>query len=517
MSKNIVSAAILVTVITFASRLTGFLRDVVLAATYGTSLYSDTYLMAQSVIQIMTGIMVPALGTTFIPVMSDYILHKSKQDTNRFLDVVYTVTIGMTVLISLLGLLFTEQLVRLFTPNFPPEALTLTVELTRIMIPMVTFNTILALNSAKLQNHGNYIAPAMIGIPLNVLLIGSMLLVTDYFGVQGLAVSLVVATFGQVLLLYPYSRKLGYRFHFNLDLKEEGLRRIGILIIPIMIGSGIQQINALVDRVMASGLPEGSIAALNFSNRLSLFVIGLLSAAVVSVFYTSMSNYFAAGQSELFKKLLRNTINIALLITLPVSVGFIVLRLPIIQIVFERGMFDRTASELTAVALLFYTIGLAGFLLRDVVTRAFFAIKETKAAMINGSMAVVLNIILSLVLVPSMGLGGLALATSISGIVATLLLMHSLHRKIGNYGWLPIAVTFVKVCIASLVMGIAVHYSYAAAYALVPFNLAAVPASILCGMLVYALGIHLLRVEEMAMLREMVARRLKPYFKSASM
>src|SRR5690606_1654017 len=118
---------------------------------------------------------------------------------------------------------------------------------------------------------------------------------------------------------------------------------------PIMIGSGIQQINTLIDRILASGLPEGSIAALNYSNRLGLFIINLFSAAVYSVFYTSMSNYFTAGQSEQFKKLLRNTINVSFILVLPASAGFLVLRLPIVKMIFERGLFDSSASEVTAI------------------------------------------------------------------------------------------------------------------------------------------------------------------------
>ncbi|MBJ6361618.1 murein biosynthesis integral membrane protein MurJ [Paenibacillus sp. GCM10012307] len=504
MSKKIANTALLITLITFISKLFGFTRDVVMAATYGTTIYSDSFIMAQSIIGVITSLVLAALGTTFIPVMSDYILYKSKNETNKFLNVVYTITITLTIFVCLVGYLFIDSIVFVFAPEFSDDAHILTVEITKILLPTIVLTAIVTLSSAKLQNHGHYLIPAAIGFPLNFVLVFTMIYVTDLFGIHGLAVALVVATVGQVLIQLPFTRNLGYRFKVDFDMKEEGLRRIGILIIPIMIGSGIQQINTIVDRIMASGLSEGSIAALNFSNRLSLFIIGLLSAAVVSIFYTSMSNYFSAGKDELFKRLLRNTINVSIIIIVPASVGLIFLRLPIVQMIFERGMFDRNASEMTAVALLYYTIGLIGFLLRDVISRAFYALKDTKTAMINGSIAVALNIVLSLTLVPFMGIGGLALGTSISAIIGTVLLMYSLHKRIGDFGIRNINITFIKVMFSSLTMGIISSKTYTILYGFLSSNSLSVCISILVGIVVYIICTTILKVEEINLLKQKI-------------
>lgn len=335
-----------------------------------------------------------------------------------------------------------------------------------------------------------------------------MLFFTDSYGIQGLAIALVIGTVFQIGLQVPFTRKLGYRFKLDFDLKEEGLRRIGVLIFPILIGSGIQQINTMVDRILASGLAEGSIAALNFSNRLSLFIIGLLSAVVGSIYYTSMSNYFSSGKDELFKKLLRNTINVSILLIIPATIGFIVLRLPIVQLIFQRGMFDSSASEMTAVALFYYTIGLIGFLLRDILSRAFYAIKDTKTVMINGSFAVGVNIVLSILLVRYLGLGGLALGTSISGIIGTVLLLVSLHKKIGDFGVRDILITFSKVSVASTMMGIAVYYSYKMVFPISSSNLIAVFLSVISGVLLYGVLVLALKINEVEAFKRMVLARL---------
>jgi len=264
-----------------------------------------------------------------------------------------------------------------------------------------------------------------------------------------------------------------------------------------------------VNRILASGLTEGSIAALNFSNRLSLFITSLFSAAIVSVYYTSMSKYFTTGEELLFKKLLKNTINISGLLIIPASFGLIVLRLPIVQLIFERGAFDSAASIMTSIALLYYTIGLIGFLLRDVVSRAFYALKDTKTAMINGSIAVIMNIILSIVLVPYLGLGGLALGTSISGILGTILLMFSLYKKIGDYGLRNIMYTFIKIIAASAIMAVTVHYFYIEIIGMVDSIFVSVALSIVVGIIVYVIAILLLKIEELNVLRNIVSKKFR--------
>jgi len=509
MSNKIANTAILITLITFLSKLSGFIRDVILASSFGTTLNSDAFIMAQSIIGVFTGLVLAALGTTFIPVMSDYLLYKSKDETKKFINVVYTVSIGLTIIICILGMIFTKQLVGLFAPSFSLVAHDLTVQLMWIMLPTIVLTTLVTLNNAKLQNHGKYLVSAAIGFPMNFIMIITMLFFTDSFGIQGLSIALVIGTLLQPLLQMPFTRKLGYPYKLQIDFKEDGLRRIGILIVPILIGTGIQQINTMVDRILASGLAEGSIAALTFSNRLGVFITGLLSAAVVSIYYTSMSNYFSAGKDELFKKLLRNTINISTILIIPASVGFMVLRLPIVQLIFERGMFDSTASEMTAVALFYFTIGLIGFLLRDVLSRAFYALKDTKTVMINGSIAVITNIVACIVLVRYLGLGGLALGTSISGIVSSVLLLISLHKKIGDFGLRNIILVFTKVLIASLVMGVTVHYCYEIIFAIIPSILLAVLICVASGAFVFGTLVLLFKIDEVEMFKQMVLSRLR--------
>lgn len=501
MSKKIASMALLVTLITFVSKAFGFARDIIIASTYGATINSDAFFMAQSITGIVTSIILAALGTTFVPVMSDYIVQQPKERTNYFLNNVYSVSLIVTFIICLLGIIFADPLVSIFAPDFSLEAHNLTVQLVKILFPMVILTAILVLDSAKLQNHGNYLVPAAVGFPLNISVILIIIFFSRFYGIYTLAISLVIGTMIQVLCQVPYTKRLGYKFKPTIDLNEEGLRKIGTLLIPIMIGSGIQQINTMVDRIMASGLPTGSIAALNFSNRFSQFVVGILSAAIGSVYYTSMSQYFSLNNEIMFKKMLKNTINISALLIIPASVGLMVLKSPIVKLIFERGVFDSKASEMTATALFYYTIGLVGFLLRDVISRAFYALKDTKTAMVNGSISLILNIVLSIILIKYLELGGLALASSISGITGTILLLFSLKKKIGDFGIREILVCIFKISIASVVMAIMLNIIYNQIRFYTGSQFASLLISITCGFFVYTLLVFFMKIEEIESLK----------------
>lgn len=282
---------------------------------------------------------------------------------------------------------------------------------------------------------------------------------------------------------------------------------------PILLGSGISQINTFVDRALASGLPEGSIAALAFSNRLSLFVLGLINASIISVFYSSMSRFNSSGEDARFRSLLQNAVNGILIVLIPISFGMIALRLPIVTIIFERGMFDRTASEMTAVSLLYNSIGLVGFALRDVFSRTFYARKDTKTVMINSIFTVAMNISLALLLTPSMGLGGLALANSISGVIGALLLGWRFYRKGGGFGLRHTAMTASKVTVASAVMAVAVYQSFHLFLRWLPSTLLAFLSSAAIGVVLYFLMIKLFHVEEIRQIRRILSFKIDKHKK----
>lgn len=456
MKYRIVKIAAFITSITLASKFIGFLRDVIFAGCFGTTYVSDAFLMVQSIISIVSAVLMAALATAFIPVMSDYALNRQRSETEGFLSAIYSLLLMLAIGLSVMVLVFAKQVIFLFAPSFNADTAGLSSQLLAILAPSIVAVVLVTLNNGVLQCSDRYLVASAIGFPMNLAMITVMLFVSGDNPILLLAYGVLAGSVLQVLIQMPGMCAAGYRIRLSLNLtkhlKDTGVRRIGVLILPVVAGVCVQQIDTIVDRILASGLQEGSISAINFSNRLSMFAISLLGASVASICYTKMAQLYSVNRVEEMKQLIRNTTNVISALVVPASVGLLVLREPIVRFVFERGRFDADASALTATALFFFSFGLLGYALRDLYSRAFYSIQDSRTPMTNGIVCVVLNVFFNLVLVGPLKLGGLALATSISGSLGTVLLMAQLKKKIGCYGIHNIAETLLRVAMASLCM-----------------------------------------------------------------
>ena len=222
-----------------------------------------------------------------------------------------------------------------------------------------------------------------------------------------------------------------------------------------------------------------------------------------------MSIYYSDGKLEEFKKMLKNSINLLLLIVIPAMFGFIILAMPIVTLIFERGAFSKNASYVTSIALFYYAIGILGYSLRDMLCRTFYALRDTKTVMFNGIMAVILNIISRISLFPFMGIAGLALGTSISSIVATLMLILKLKNKIGDFEITQIIKTFFKVLFASILMGSSTYFIYNFIMKYNNSNTLSLLISIASSVLIYSILILLLKIEEVDYVKNIFLHKIK--------
>ena len=495
-NKKIMQTTMVITVVLLISKVVGFLRDVAFAYAYGTSVNSDAFILAQSVISIFAAMLFTAIGLAFIPVYSKLKLNESAFELKEFVDSTYSVVGSIIVFICIIGFFFSDVLVFALAPGFTPETHKVAVTLTRILFPAILFVFISTIQGQQLRGNNIFMPSALISFPLNIALIISFLFLTPTWGIKSVAFAYVFGNILQIAILHPFVRRLDYNFHFYFNIKNQGLCEILILALPIMLGNTVQSIDILVNRILASGLCEGSMAALNFSNKLALFIVGIVSIGAGTVCYTKMSELGARKEFDELKKFLRSIINLVNLIIIPATIGMMVLNIPIIKFVYEYGAFNSSSSEMTATALWFYSIGLLGFVLRDIITKAFYAISDAKTPMINGGIAVIIGITFNLIFVRFLGIGGLALATSISGIIGTLLLLINLRKKIGQIGFIEIAVTFLKVCFASGAMGLTVHYLYPILLQATGILAIALLLDILCGIVIYGVIILFLKIKE---------------------
>ncbi|MEG6567074.1 murein biosynthesis integral membrane protein MurJ [Thermoanaerobacterium saccharolyticum] len=457
-SKNTAKVAGLVMVITFISKITGFLREVVLGSKFGTTKDIDAYNMAQNIPMVLFAAIAASIGTTVIPLFSEYLAKKGKDKAFDFINNLLNVIILMTVLFTVIAAIVSPIIVKIMAPGFKGDVYYETLDLTVILLPVMIFVAVSNIITGALQSLQHFAVPAMIGIPYNIIIIGTALMYGAKYGIYGVALATVVGSIIQVIMQLPVLYKFGFRYRFVLDLKDEGVKRVIILAMPVLIGTSIQVINTYVDRMIASYLPAGSIAALNYANRLIGFDI--FSMAIAIVIYPMLSRYFASNNIDEFIKGIKMAVKAILYIMIPVTVGAIIFRVPIIRILFERGAFDERSTYLTSIAFMFLSLGMTANGLRNVLSRGFYSLKDTKTPMINGTIAVLINIGLNLVIVRYLALGGLALSTSVAAIVTSLMLMYSLRKKVGKIGGYEIASAFVKALIGSAIMGVFVYFAY---------------------------------------------------------
>jgi putative peptidoglycan lipid II flippase len=498
--------AIIIMLLTVISKIFGLLRDIVLSYYYGASIISDAYLIAITISSVVFGFIVSGVSTGYIPLYRKIENKSGIEEGNKFTNNLVNILLVLSTFIVIVGLIFTDELVGVFASGFEGKAFTTSVIFTRVSLLSIYFTGLITLFSGYLQLHDNYSIPALIGLPLNFFTILSIYVSANTDSIY-LAIGTVIATGFQLILLLPYVYKKGYIYKPIISLKDDNIKKLGYIALPVIIGLSINQINVLVDRTIASQIATGGISALNYAYRLNLFVHGIFVLSISTAIYPLISKMAVDKNMQGFKKTVGEAITGINMLVIPATIGSMIFAKPIIILLFGRGEFDNLAISMTSDSLFYYSVGMIGIGLREVLSRAFYSLQDTKTPMINAGIAVVMNIILNIVLSKVMGLGGLALATSLSAIFGSFLLFFSLRKKIGAFGLKKVFSSFLKVTVGSLLMAIIAKYLYisllfiGSSYSLL--------ISICIGAIIYFIIIYFLRVEEMDFLINSLKRRIK--------
>lgn len=511
MSK-VTSTAIALMMATLLSKGLGFFRELCLASSYGASAYTDAYLIAINIPLVIFSSIAMALGTSYIPMFCNIREKSNEGEAVKFSNNVINIVLIVCTILAVLGAIFAEPLVKVFAMGFEGETLKLAVEFTRILIFGIIFIGINDVLMPYLQIKDNFIVPGILGVPYNLVIIVAIFLSLK-LGKEVLIYGTLFAIISKVLFQIPFVLKKGYKYKPYINLKDENLKKLMVLVAPVFIGVAVNQVNGLVDRTIASTLAEGSISALNYANKLNEFVMGLFIVSIISVIYPRLSKLSAENNQEQFVQSIVKSINSVILLVIPISIGAMVLATPIVKLLFERGAFDSRATKMTAVALFFYAIGIIGFGLRDIISRVFYSLQDTKTPMINGAIAMGLNIILNIVLVRYMEHAGLAFATSISALICIVLLFRSLKRKMGYYGQDKIRKVFIKSFVSSIIMGAITLLTYSIIIKFIELTfigqVISLFGAVFVGVIVYAICIIILKVEEVTDIINIVKTKIK--------
>lgn len=346
---------------------------------------------------------------------------------NNFLNII----ILISIVLSILGMVFAAPIVELIAPDLDLATSGLTIELSRILFPVLFFTAVAYVFVGFLQSMDEFNIPAIISVVSNGILILYLLIFNDRFGVKGVAVAMLIGWGTQVLVQLPTAIKKGFRYKLKIDFKDEGLKKVVKLALPILISSWVQPINNIVNLRLASGLENGqAVSAIEYAYTLYLIVVGVFSYTLSNIIFPELSKLSANEQKDNFKKIIKKAIIISMFFIIPMSVGMGMLSKDIIQIVYERGEFTAESTLLTSSALIFYSLGMIGYGLMEILNKAFYALQDSKTPMIISGIAILLNVTLSVILVNVMGYLGLPLAASITSILTAVIMLWRINSKI---------------------------------------------------------------------------------------
>lgn len=492
--------------VTILSKILGFSREVVLAYFYGASNISDVYLISCTIPGVIFSLIGTGISTSFIPLYSKIQKNKGTKSSILYMNNTINFLMIISILITIFAMLFTPSIVRVFASGFEGETYDLAVKLTRISIICIFFSAFTYVYTGFLHINGNFVIPALIGIPFNLITI-IFIVLSARTNILLLAIGSVLSRIFELLFLIPFVKKHKFKYKLNINFNDEYLKEMIFLSFPVIIGVSVNQVNVLIDKTIASKISVGGISALNYSSRLNSFVQGIFAISLATVMYPLISKMAAENNMPGLKKTIAEAISGINLLVIPITIGSMVFAKPVVKLLFGRGAFDNAAIEMTAYTLLFYSIGMIGFGLMEVLSRAFYSFQDTKTPMINATIGMVLNIILNIILSRFLGIGGLALATSISAILCTLMLLISLRKKIGPFGIKKISITFVKILYASLAMGIIAVHSFNYLTTIISENLSLI-AAIGIGAINYFTMIYLMKIDDLDAVVNVVKRKL---------
>jgi putative peptidoglycan lipid II flippase len=516
--KNIARAAGVLGFATIISRILGMVRDMVVSRLFGAGLYTDAFFAAFQIPNMLRRFFAEgALTAAFVPTFSEWYTQRGEEEARNLANVCFTLLTIVMALVTILGIIFSPQIVHVMFPGFRavPEKLSLTIFLNRLMFPYIFFVSLVALCMGILNTVRHFFTPAISTVFLSLAMIGCAVLLHDRFSVPitALAVGVLLGGLLQLLLQLPTLYRKGFPIRFRFDPHHPAVRRISLLMGPAVFGVGVYYLNITVGNILASLLPQGSVSYLYYAQRLFEFPQGIFTVSVAQAVLPSMSRQAAAGEIGELKESLAFGLRLTLFITLPAMAGLIVCATPIFSLLFMGGEFDYGKAVKCAEALSYYSLGLSLVALVRVLVPAFYALQDTRTPVITAFIAFIINLMFSLLLMGPLRHGGLALASSISALGNMALLFYLLRRKIGSFGGKGIALTGGKTVLASLPMALAVYWGVGFAdWSLAGHKLfkgVVLGGAVLGGVAIFLLGAHLLKIDEVREAAAMLRRRIE--------
>ncbi|MBA7615605.1 putative lipid II flippase MurJ [subsurface metagenome] len=507
----------IVIIATIFCRILGLGREIVISNRFGAGIETDAFFIAFMIPNLLRSFLGEgALNSAFIPIFAEYLTNHDRKKAEYFASNVLNILIIIVIIVAALGIWGAPLLINIIAIGFKSNMYKyqLAINLTRIIFPYISFVAVAALFMGILNSYNHFLVPALAPAMLNISVIIFAITLSYKYGIYSIALGVILGGIGQALIQTPVLIRKKIKYSFVVDFNDPGVKKLLKLLVPAMIGLAITQINVVVDKTIASTLIDGSISALYYSNRLVQFPLGAFGIAISIAIFPTLAKQTAKNNITEFKKSLLFGLKMLLFITVPSAVGLIVLRDPLIRLIYEHGIFSRVATNMTASALLYYSIGLFAYACVRLITMSFYALKDTKTPVKIGIYIVFINIVLDLILIRFLAHSGLALATSVAAILNMIILLKVLQDKIGDIELKSQTSFLIKIIVSSIFLGIICVLVSNYLGSVLDLNdkynqIIQVTASVFSGGLVYFIINYILGVKEVRSLKQSIKTILR--------
>lgn len=506
--KHIVRSTGIVMAAFMANKILAIGRQIVVAQTFGTSGEYDAFVAAFRLPDILFMLISGgALGTAFIPILSERITLKAPQDpagwqlASSVLNILLLIVVGVAIPLAIFALPLVEWLI---APGFSPDIQRLTANLMRMTLISTIIFSVSSLAGAVLHTRQHFLLPAIAPLIYNLGIMFGALFLASTFGVYGLIIGVILGAIGHLLIQVPGLVRQGIRYYPIFNWGDRDLWHVGKLMGPRVLNIAVIQINFIVMFNLASRLDEGSVSALDYGWDLMQMPQTIIGSAIGIVLFPTLAELAARGDIAMLRRTLAQTLRIMMALAIPAMVGLIVLGRPLIEVMFERGEFGPDSTALVYQSLQFWALALLAHSALEVVNRVFYAQKDTVTPLLSSIVSMVINIGLALALYQTLNAGGLALSNGVAVTVEVLIMLVIAHRRMAGVEAGSMLNTLGKTLLAAGVMGAAVLFFITLFPTLPPLLIAGVGG--LLGVVVYmAMGL-ILKLDEFRLVPRLVRR-----------
>ncbi|MDO5754930.1 MAG: murein biosynthesis integral membrane protein MurJ [Tissierellia bacterium] len=427
------STAFILMIVTIISKVFGLLRQTTLSYLYGTGDVAEAFLTAQILPVLIIAFISSGISTGFIPTYNRIVNRHGEGAGDRFTSNVNNTVMVLMVFLIIICEIFAYPLVKIFAKGFTGYKLDLTVQFMRIALLSMLPSIVAAVFRGYLNAKNHFLVQNLQGYILNLFIIGSLILSAKFDNTWIIGIGLLLAISLQYIIYIPVVKKKGFRYRPGINLSDPYLRRLLLLAIPVILGTAVTQINVVIDNRIASVVSEKGVSVLSYAQRLTEFVNGIVITTIATVVFPELSRRVVKRDIDGLKDSILSSLSTISILVLPAMAGLMTFARPIVSLVFEHGSFTADDTSITSACLYMYAIGLIGIAVREIVSKTFYSLNDTKTPTLNSMMMVGINIVGNLTLSKIFGVKGLALATSLSSLIGAFTITLHLRRKIGRF------------------------------------------------------------------------------------